>query len=423
MLIELAVANFRSIRDEQRLSLVAGPGKELAETNTLVAPTAEGTKPLTLLRSAAIYGANAAGKSNLVKALATMRTIVLTSHQELRQLPVTPFRFDSESADQPTMFEVVFLMRGVRYQYGFTATTERIHSEWFFAYPKGRSQKWFERSYSVDQNADEITFGDKLAGDKEVWRRATRPIALFLSTAIQLNSQQLMPAFEWFAKTLEIAGVSGWERNLSRRWVQDQRRTRVVEFLRAADFAISDIRLPEIQPELTIEQAIDMGLTIGQFSEVQSERYRLSVEHFTAAGNFVDIDLDEESDGTQKMFAFAAPWLQALEEGRVLVVDELHDNLHPALVRFLVTLFHSPATNPRGAQLVFTTHETSILNQDILRRDQIWFCERDERQATRLYPLTDFSPRKGMENLERSYLAGRYGALPYLKTLPASLAN
>jgi AAA15 family ATPase/GTPase len=137
----------------------------------------------------------------------------------------------------------------------------------------------------------------------------------------------------------------------------------------------------------------------------------------------VDLDLRDESDGTQKMFAFAAPWLETLERGRVLVVDELHDNLHPALVQFLVTLFHSPATNPRGAQLVFTTHETSILNQDILRRDQIWFCERDERQATRLYPLTDFSPRKGLENLERAYLSGRYGALPYLKTLPASLGN
>jgi uncharacterized protein len=410
MLIELAVANFRSIRDEQRLSLVAGPGKELAETNTLVAPTAEGTKPLRLLRSAAIYGANAAGKSNLLKAFDAMRRTVLTSHQELKELPVTPFRFDSKSTGLPTMFEAVFLKDGVRYQYGFNATAERICDEWLFAYPKGRPQKWFERSYSADKNADEITFGDKLTGDKEVWRRATRRNALFLSTAVQLNSQQLAPLFRWFSETLEVGRLIGWDQALSRNWCQDEAKKQIIQLLRAADFAVADVRITDDKPA-------------GDFAEFCAGVGTICISHQTADGHFVDLDLDEESDGTQKMFAFAGPWLQALEQGRVLVVDELHDNLHPVLVRFLVNLFHSPETNPKGAQLVFTTHETSILSQDILRRDQIWFCERDERQATHLYPLTDFSPRKGLENLERSYLAGRYGALPYLKTPAAALGH
>jgi AAA15 family ATPase/GTPase len=418
MLIELAVANFRSIRDEQRLSLVAGPGKELAETNTLVAPAPDGSKPLTLLRSAAIYGANAAGKSNLVKALATMRTIVLTSHQELKQLPVTPFRFNSESAGLPTLFEVVLLMDGVRYQYGFTATAERIHSEWLFAYPKGRSQKWFERRYSSDQNADEITVGDKLAGDKDVWRRATRTNALFLSTAVQLNSVQLQPLVHWFEDKLQIIGIydsAPWA-TLDR--CEGDSKASILDFLNAADLGIENIRLEDDDRGSPIMDFLKMPV-----SHIGRQRMKALFQHRLADGMAVDLDLRDESDGTQKMFAFAAPWLQALEEGRVLVVDELHDNLHPALVRFLVGLFHSPETNPKGAQLVFTTHETSILNQDILRRDQIWFCERDERQATRLYPLTDFSPRKGLENLERSYLSGRYGALPYLKALSAPLGN
>ena len=418
MLIELAVANFRSIRDEQRLSLVAGPGKELAETNTLVAPTSEGTKPLTLLRSAAIYGANAAGKSNLVKALATMRTIVLTSHQELKQLPVTPFRFDPESAGLPTLFEVVLLKDGVRYQYGFTATAERIHSEWLFAYPKGRSQKWFERSYSPDQNADEITFGDKLTGDKEVWRRATRTNALFLSTAIQLNSAQLQPLAHWFEEKLQVIGIYDWAPWASLDRCEGDSKASILDFLNAADLAIENIRLEDDDRGIPIRALLNMPV-----AHIGGQRRKALFQHRLADGMAVDLDLRDESDGTQKMFAFAAPWLQALEEGRVLVVDELHDNLHPALVQFLVNLFNSQSTNPRGAQLVFTTHETSILNQDILRRDQIWFCERDERQATRLYPLTDFSPRKGLENLERAYLSGRYGALPYLKTLPASLGD
>ena len=128
-------------------------------------------------------------------------------------------------------------------------------------------------------------------------------------------------------------------------------------------------------------------------------------------------DFEDEPDGTQKLFAFAGPWLDALKNGYVLVIDELHDNLHPKMVRFLVDLFHSAEMNPKNAQLVFTTHETSILNQKVFRRDQIWFCEKDAKQATNLYPLTDFSPKKGRENLEANYLAGRYGALPYLRNL------
>ena len=129
-----------------------------------------------------------------------------------------------------------------------------------------------------------------------------------------------------------------------------------------------------------------------------------------------NFDFEDESDGTQKLFSLAGPWIDSLDNGYVLFIDELHDNLHPLLVQFLVKLFHNTETNPNNAQLVFTTHETSILNQKVFRRDQIWFCEKDEDHATRLYPLTDFSPRKGRENLELAYLSGRYGALPYVRS-------
>jgi Predicted ATPases len=127
--------------------------------------------------------------------------------------------------------------------------------------------------------------------------------------------------------------------------------------------------------------------------------------------------LDDESTGTQKLFAFAGPWLDTLKNGYVLFVDELHDNLHPKLVQYLVELFHDAKTNPRNAQLFFTTHETSILNQSVFRRDQVWFCEKDERSATQLFPLTDFSPRKNRDNLEAAYLSGRYGAVPFIEPL------
>ena len=143
--------------------------------------------------------------------------------------------------------------------------------------------------------------------------------------------------------------------------------------------------------------------------------------HSLTSGKKVLFDIADESDGTQKIFALAGPWIDTLENGYVLVIDELHDHLHPLMVKFLINLFHCRETNPKNAQLIFTTHDTSILNQEVFRRDQIWFCEKDKDQSSKLYPLTDFSPRKGVENLERGYLIGRYGALPYLKNVKMAM--
>jgi uncharacterized protein len=409
MLIEFAIANFRSIRDEQRLSLVAGSGGEHGDTNTLTPDMASSGKPLRLLRSAAIYGPNAAGKSNLLRAMQTMRRIVLTSQQELAALPVVPFRFDGTSQREPTLFEVVILLDGVRYQYGFSATADRVHDEWLFAFPKGRAQRWFERSIADKPNVQQFSFGDNLNGDKEVWRRATRHNSLFLTTASSLNSAQLLPIYHWFERNFVNLGLDQHYPMTSITKIGDGAAGQpLLDFLRAADLAVEAIRLKE-------EQTPNLGAVERVFSSLRIDNVRLV--HQSADGAEVELGLADESEGTQKMFAFAGPWLDALAAGRTLAVDELHDNLHPLLVRYLVELFHSPKTNPKGAQLIFTTHETSILSQDIFRRDQIWFCERDEHQATRLFPLTDFHPRKGLENLERSYLSGRYGALPYLRSV------
>ena len=196
-------------------------------------------------------------------------------------------------------------------------------------------------------------------------------------------------------------------------------RAKILEFLKAADLDIHDVEvesekmsakhLPDDMPEeLKSKLLEDMK---------ETEIYDIKIVHRTAQGNAVRFDFDEESGGTQKFFALAGPFQDTLKHGYVLFIDELHDNFHPQMVKFLVNLFHSNKTNPNNAQMVFTTHETAILNQEVFRRDQIWFCEKDERQATVLYPLTDFSPRKGRENLEAGYLSGRYGALPYLRVV------
>ena len=400
MLIQFSVENFMSIKSEARLSLVAGPGKEHRETHVMASELNKGVRPIPLLRSTAIYGANAAGKTNLLLALWTMREIVVHSSRELGDLPTTPFRFDSESEARPTTFDVIGIVNQMRFQYGFSATRNIVTEEWLYTWPHGRIQVWFERTSDTEDGVVNCKFGDKLAGDKEVWRRATRPKALLLSTAVSLNSEQLQPVFNWFNRNLHISVFGPWGIDLSVKWCRGDRKTDVVRFLRAADLAIDDVR---VVPAESSEQS------------VADAEAQVRLTHDTKRGRPVELDLGEESHGTQKMFALAAPWRDSLDNGHVMVCDELHGFLHPTLVKFLVERFHDPELNAKGAQLVFTTHETSILSQDILRRDQIWFCERNSRQETNLFPLTDFRPRRGVENLERSYLGGRYGALPYIR--------
>jgi AAA15 family ATPase/GTPase len=198
-------------------------------------------------------------------------------------------------------------------------------------------------------------------------------------------------------------GDDYWGVELIKEPYEDEEKTKLLDFLRAADLGIEDVIMKEFSYEIE-------GLGNHKSLDIKTV-------HKGMDGELVNFDIDDESEGTQKLFSFAIPWMDSLAHGHVLVIDELHDNLHPRLVQFLVELFHNDESNPNNAQLIFTTHETSILNQEVFRRDQIWFCEKDEHQASTLYPLTDFSPRKGRENLELAYLSGRYGALPYVRPL------
>jgi len=418
VLIEMSVTNFRSLRETQTFSLVKGKGDELLAGNTF---NATAVTDFHLLRSAAIYGPNAGGKSNFLLALRTMKQVVLESAINLQRgdkLPLTPFRLSSDTRRSPSEFEVSFIVDGVRYQYGFSATSERIHDEWLLAYPKGRAQRWFDRTWNVEAKHYEWELGNNLIGEKQLWQKSTRDNALFLSTAVQLNSTQLQPVFDWFKNTLRLANVGGWSPEFTASLCEHHEKAQVMNFLRAADLSIEDIQiekspfdvqsLPEEMPE-PLRDVIAGNMKGKQILNIRTV-------HKDSKGEPVVFDLEEESDGTQKLFAFAGPWIDALGNGFVLFIDELHDNLHPRLVRFLVQLFHSEETNPHNAQLIFTTHETSILSQEVFRRDQIWFCEKDSGQASTLYPLTDFSPRKGRENLELAYLSGRYGALPFIRT-------
>ena len=421
MLIEFSVTNFKSIKSRQTFSMTRAKGDELEESNSFQHP---GLNRIGLLRSAAIYGANAAGKSSFVEAMRTMAHIAADSasgFQRGDELPVEPFKLDPETKNMATEFEVVFISSGIRYQYGFAATKERVIEEWLIAFPKGNPQHWYGRLWDEKANEYQWKMGKFLLGKKRLWQESTRSNALFLSTAVQLNSQQLQPVYDWFNDTLRTTTVSGWGPGFTASLCSDpENKANVLNLLKAADIDIQDISLKQKlfnEEDLSEDIPEEVKETIIKNMKGEKILNELYMMHKDSTGNLVKFNFDEESDGTQKLFSFAGPWLDTLKNGYVLFVDELHDNLHPRLVRFLVELFHSSETNPNNAQLVFTTHETTILNQVVFRRDQIWFCEKRHDKATSVYSLTDFSPRKGRENLELSYLAGRYGAVPYMRKL------
>lgn len=415
MLVQFKVRNWRSIRDEQSLIMLKAKGDELVENNTFTSIEPSKTN---LLRSAVIYGANAAGKTNIIRSIAAMKELVIESDDRTDGVLSEPFMLDANTSETPSEFEVVFLIDGVKYVYGFTSDSTRFHDEWLIAYPHGRAQKWYFREWDAASQTYDWELGSALSGNKKVWQEATRDDSLFLTTAVKLNSKQLKPIHEWFKNTLRVATINGFTESYSAKLcASESTKDKVLSFLKSADIDIDDIKI-ETEKFSTDHLPEDMPTEIkNQIVESVKDReiYNISTLHKSPDGTVVEFDFDDESNGTQKLFSFSGPWLDVLEKGRVLFVDELNDSLHPTIVKFLVQLFHSSLTNPNNAQLVFTTHETSILDQEVFRRDQIWFCEKDRDQSTHLYPLTDFSPRKGRENIKEGYLTGRYGALPFVK--------
>ncbi len=420
MLIEFSVTNFKSIRTTQKLSLVANSATELQKENSFT--TLEKNVPR-LLRSVAIYGPNASGKSNFLEAMVFMRWFVLNSSkdgQAEEPIEVTPFLFDTVSRNEVSEFEVLFLQNEIRYQYGFAVNSTQVVQEWLIAYPEGRAQRWIERSYNEDTKKYDWHPCSKLKGQKSMLQEATRSNALFLSTAVQLNNDQLKPVYNWFHQHVRTIGVSGLTPTYTAAICKSESgRGKILTLLNAADLSIADLdvemkqfdpnELPSDMPE-PLKELIHKGLDGKEMPEIKF------LHKIEGCEQLIALDSDDESVGTRKLFALAGPWLNVLENGYVLFVDELNNSMHPHMVRFLISLINNPQINQKNAQLVFTTHDTSVLDNDLFRRDQIWFTEKDRSSATSLYPLTDFTPRKG-EALEKGYLQGRYGALPYIGEL------
>ncbi len=422
MLLEFRVRNFRSIRDEQVLSLVAAPAdKALAQTH--LAPT--GLKALPqAVRSAVLYGPNASGKSTLLFALNYLRAMVAESAtvvQPGQTYNVQPFRLDPATAGQPTAFEISFLVDGIRHQYSFSMTADRIVSEQLMVWRTAKPTQWFSRRLDDGGDRCAYEFSAYLTGPRKLWQDSTRPNALFLSTAAQLNSELLGPVARWLAQSLIHlpAGAGVDIAYTTALLASPEGRAAIRDFLGSADISIAEVSAVARNGFRAQFEFQPGGLAQAQHEE--GEVMFPIFEHRTERGS-ARFELHEESDGTQRLFSLAAPVLDVLRHGRVLVVDELDRSLHTMLVRRLVGMFHDPLLNPHGAQLVFSTHDTSLLDHTLFRRDQVWFAEKDESQATRIFPLSDFSPRKH-EAWDRGYLMGRYGAVPMFRALPESAAS
>jgi ABC-type ATPase involved in cell division len=369
-----------------------------------------------LSKSAAIYGPNAAGKTNLLKAMHFVQQFVTSSASSPpgNQVPYTPFIFSKTTRAQPSEFVIAFIERGIRYQYGFKLNATRILEEWLFEYVTNRGRLLFERVYHAKTERYKWTFSSFLKGQRSVWSETTRPNALFLSNASQLNSGQLLPVFQWFQRRLVII-MPGSPLNpgLTIQLLdKPDGKEKLLPFLREADLGIADVHMDrEIVPGTGA--LILPGAFIEQQPNSSPSVVRITLRHQGADDQSPLLPLSEESSGTQILFATAGAWLNVFTNAEVLLVDEIDTSLHPLLTHFLIQKFHSDKTNPNNAQLLFTTHNTTLLDQKLFRRDQIWFMEKGRDGSTKMFPLSDFKVRKG-EALDKWYLKGRYGALPLL---------
>ncbi|RNC95552.1 MAG: hypothetical protein ED558_05000 [Oricola sp.] len=423
MLLRFSVKNHRSLRDQASINLT--PAKLREQSSYLLKCEDAGVDALPVC---IVYGANASGKSNLLDAIAYARHVVLQSHSRWSPREGThrvTFKLDQSSRDDETEIALDFVADGTLFQYGFALNSECFTSEWLYAYPKNRKQTWYERESQT------FKFGDYIRGPVSRVSELTRPNSLFISTAIQNNLHSLDHIHEFFRRIfpgrsyISPGGVAD---------VDSSQLSGIFGFLSVADTGIVDVRVEkekrtEFQKELVgrlfdvLSSEIDSGDDRGESAEklnvdrlFPDEFDRVSFGHRASGEDAVFLDLDEESEGTIRLANLLARVLPALQSGGVVLLDELDASLHPAISLKIVELFASPETNVGKAQLIATTHDSNILCSEHLRRDEIWFVEKDMTGSSHVYPLLEFSVRN-TDNLEKGYLEGRYGAVPFVGSM------
>lgn len=415
MLLEFRVENYKSFRDEAIFSLVASKDKHLESSHTQKTGI---NSPQSSLRSAAIFGQNAGGKSNLISAMQTMRAIVLKSANLMPEQKISvakPFLLNAHSKSKPTSFEATFISQGVRYQYRFSILEGVVVEEYLNTYLTAKPQSWIKRKCDQKKDVDLINFSPNLQGEKSLWKKSTKKNSLVLSVAVNLNSQSLFPVYEWFAKLTTINEREKFSVSHSMALMEnDDFRREVLSFIKAADISISDIKIVKEKGNKTEFKINSEGKDPEVVTEENVELKKLILTHESSTGDFVEFELYDESTGTRELLSLIPPILNILRNGSTLVIDEIDSSLHPLLVRRLIKIFNDHRINKNGAQLIFTLHNTNILDQNSIRRDQIWFIEKGKDQESKLFSLLELEARNS-EAFESRYLTGRYGGLPFLE--------
>ena len=421
MLIGFRLRNFRSFLGDQTLSYITSHDRSHESTHCI----ATGIKTIPRLsRSALIFGPNASGKSNLLTALSTLRDLVLnsTSLTDARFAALyTPFQL-GPSRLLPTEFEIDVLHTGIRYRYTISYNAHRVLSEQLLVYRTGKSQRWFERRFGNTEQVDVWeAFSPSFHGAREVWRKATRPKALFLTTAVQLNSELLLPLFHWFEHSLcivfpeDIADLSSVAK-----LIQDsQFKARALRLLHAAGMPIDDVRISERDDTPSNSPASK----VPEDAHVRrgGGRPRIEFLHSQSGSHPAWLDAAVEAAGMHRLLGLLGPLLASIDNGKLLAIDDFDTSLHPLLARFVIGLINQSAANSRSAQLLLSSHNTTLMDLDILRRDEIWLVELDVMSSSLLSPLLRSSPRKH-EMVAKGYLKGRYGAVPNIKNDLGALA-
>ena len=420
MFIEFTVGNYRSFFAPMTLSLEAttlqSAEKTLDEQNVFQ------SGDLRLLRSAAIYGANASGKSNLIRAMAFMRKFVLQSAKESQAgepTGIERFRLNTAARQEPALFQIIFIMEGRQYRYGFEIDEQRVRSEWLYHKTQRETRLFLREGQQFELSGPFVKEGKGI-------ETRTRDNALFLSVVAQFNGPIAANILKWFRTGFNV--ISGLEDvgylhfTLQRFETDETFRQRVLDFIRLADVGITDVTLetrllaempmPDeirefIQRLAKTEKSNENGPFIKQ---IVTQHPVFDAEHHLVGQEAFSME-EQESAGTQKIFNLSGPLWDTLEQGKVLIIDEIEARLHPLLTLELMRLFNSPQTNPNNAQLIFATHDTGLLGSSLLRRDQIWFTEKDSYGATNLYSLAELQVRNDAA-FDKQYIAGHYGAIP-----------
>lgn len=405
MLIEFSVTNFLSFKDKNTFTMLASSDSTLKDNYIEIGNDK-------ILKMTALYGANASGKTNLFKILSMVSNMIKNSNflSPNVLLPIIPFKLDHESLDKPSEFEIKFLVDGIRYLYGFKADQKNVYEEYLIYYPNGRPVKIFTR-----ENINDYSFNaseEKFLNDLKVKNTANK---FFIATATNWNYEKTKSAFDFLTEKLGVVmsyeQLNYYSYNMYYNDKDKNLERFALNFLEKADFNINGYQI--IEEKMTEEKLNAIPDIVKPFFPINTPMYQVNTKHFVNGNEYL-FDISEESLGTQAIFSLIPVLKDVLDNEKVLIIDEFDKSLHPFIIKYIVELFNNSEINKKGAQLIFNTHDTNLLDLELLRRDQIWFTEKNPKDgSSTIYPLDDFSVRK-TENVEKGYLLGRYGAIPFI---------